>query len=84
MENEKKYKGINYATFALKQEIIKIAQESELPITNIKYVLLELINEIFNLENQQIEKEKEEYIKSLKNETQDVKNQQGDKDGRSK
>lgn len=65
-ENKIISKGINYATFELKENIKKAVQESGLPITNIKYVLSELTNEILLLESKQIEKEEDEYKKCLK------------------
>ncbi len=69
MENEetskKIKKGINFATFELKTKLIKSIQLSELPITNIKYVLLDITNNIVALENKQIQIEQEAYAKII-------------------
>lgn len=59
-------KGINFATFELKTKLIQDIQNSKLPVTNVKYVILDIVNEIISLEQTQVAKEQREYEESLK------------------
>lgn len=54
-------KGINYACAELKENIVKLLNDSKLPIVNIRYVLTELMQEVVIQERTVIEQEKEEY-----------------------
>lgn len=56
-------KGINYACAELKENIVKLLNDSKLPIVNIRYVLTELMQEVVIQERTVIEQEKEEYEK---------------------
>lgn len=64
--NKKIEKGINFATFELKTKLVQAIQDSKLPVTNVKYVVLDIVNEIVSLEQTQIAKEQKEYEESIK------------------
>ncbi len=65
-ENEVVRKGINYATFELKNRIAQVIQEAEVPLINAKYVLIEMTNELTNMSYQAIKREEEAYQESLR------------------
>ena len=55
-------KGINYATFELKENISKIIDEANVPLINAQYVLIELTTELANITEQAIKNEKSIYL----------------------
>lgn len=62
LESKKeKIKGINYASFSLKQKIIQDISLEDLPPVLVKYILLDIINDITILEQEIIKKEQHEY-----------------------
>lgn len=58
-------KGINYACAELKENVVKLLNDSKLPIVNIRYVLTELMQEIVIQERAVIDQEKKEYESSI-------------------
>ena len=61
-------KGINYATFELKENISKIIDEANVPLINAQYVLIELTTELANITEQAIKNEKSIYLDALNKE----------------
>ncbi len=61
-------KGLNYATFELKENISKIIDEANVPLINAQYVLIELTTELSNITEQAIKNEKSIYLDALNKE----------------
>lgn len=59
-------KGINFACSELRGNIIKNINESGLPPVNIKYILMDLLQETVAIENRCIAEEKNKYEQTLK------------------
>lgn len=58
-------KGINYACAELKENMVKLLNDSKLPVVNIRYILTDLVQEVVIQERNVIEQEKKEYEKQL-------------------
>lgn len=55
--------GINYATDRLKKDLIDKINESGVPAVNVRYVLCELKEQIYTIEQNAIYKERTDYEK---------------------
>lgn len=53
--------GINYATYLLKENIVKVIQQSNLPIVNIHFVLNQVLSDVTSLEQNAVLSEKNNY-----------------------
>lgn len=64
--NKESIKGVNYASTLLKQKIIQAISQENLPPVLVKYILLDITNDIALLEQEKIQKEQYEYSKEEK------------------
>ena len=60
-EKEEKTMGINYATYLLKEKIVKEIQQSNLPIVNIHFVLNQVLSDVTSVEQSAVLSEKNNY-----------------------
>lgn len=60
-------KSFNLMVIETKQNLIKVLNESKLPITVLTMVAAELLQTLNNQTNQQLEKEKQDYEKEMEN-----------------
>lgn len=58
--------GINYQTIKVKEDIINTINNSGLPAINVLFVLDSIREEVSNIVNKSVEKEKEEYKENKK------------------
>ena len=57
-------KGIDLKVRELKNKIVDDINSEELPAVLVKYILMELLEDARNLENNMVQKEKEDYEKA--------------------
>ena len=57
-------KGINLTIFETKKKIVQLINESNLPIIVVRQIISELLHELSTLEQEQIKKEYEEFLKA--------------------
>lgn len=66
-------KGINLSASELEIDFKKMIAEKNLPVIIVKHILISILNEVTILEQQCIEMEKEEYLKKITENQNNIK-----------